>query len=108
MAHKLEHDLATYNAATLAAVVFLAPYAVDGYSAILVWVIPTYGKFEVEQYRAVRTHMAELCSNAAFADRHNVLSILLSADTDGDVRRSREMQASLVSWKPESPHIPFR
>ena len=56
--------------------------------------------------------MAELCGNAAFWDRHGYL---LSADTDGDTQRSREMQAALyaegastLSWMPEIPHIPFQ
>ena len=112
LAQRLERDPDTYHAASQATVVFLAPHTEEGYSAIPVWVIPTCGKFKADHCHAVRKHMAELCGNAAFRDRH---AYLLSADTDGDARRSREMQAALygegastLSWMPEIPHIPFQ
>ena len=78
-----KQDSASYHAATPATVVFLAPHTAEGYSAIPVWVSPTCGKVKAEHCRAVRKHMAELCSNATFADHHGVL---LYADTDGDAR----------------------
>ena len=94
LAQRLEQDQHTYHAANQATVVFLAPHTEEGYSAIPVWVIPTCGRFKAEHCRAVRKHMAELCGNAAFRDRHG---FLLSADTDGDARRSREMPAALYA-----------
>ena len=57
-------------------------------------------------------HPMPRCGNAPFRDRHGYL---LSADTDHDARRSREMQAALyaegastLSWMPEMLHIPFQ
>ena len=112
LAQRLEQDRDTYHAANQATVVFLAPHTEEGYSAIPVWVIPTCGRFKADHCHAVWKHMAELCGNAAFRDRHGYL---LSADTDGDARRSREMQAALyaegastLSLMPEIPHIPFQ
>ena len=112
LAQRLEQDLDTYHAANQATVVFLAPHTEEGYSAVPVWVIPTCGRFKADHCHAVRKHMAELCGNAAFRDRHGNLP---SADTDGDAQRSREMQAALyavgastLSWMPELPHIPFQ
>ena len=112
LAPRLEQDPHTYHAANQATVVFLAPHTAEGYSAIPVWVIPTCGRFKADHCHAVRKHMAELCGNAAFRDRHGYL---LSADTDGDARRSTEMQpalyaegASTLSWMPEIPHILFQ
>ena len=112
LARRLEQDPDTYHAANQASVVFLAPHTEVGYSAILVWVIPTCGRFKAEHCHAVRKHMAELCGNVTFRDRHG---FLLSGDRDDDARRSREMQAALyaegastLSWMPEIPHIPFQ
>ena len=51
LAQRLEHNLGTHHAANQATVVFLAPHAEEGYSAIPtipVWVIPTCGKFKGE------------------------------------------------------------
>ena len=70
LAQRLEQDLDTYHAANQATVVFVAPHTEDGYSAIPVWVIPTCGNFKAQHSHAVRKHMAELCGNAAFRDRH--------------------------------------
>ena len=42
--------------------------------------------------RAIRHHMAALCSTAALRDCH---SILVSADADGDLRFSDKLQAAL-------------
>ena len=94
LAQRLEQDSNTYHAANQATVVFLSPHREEGYSAIPVWVIPTCGRFKAEHCRAVRKHMAELCGNAAFWDRHG---FHLSADTDGDARWSREMQVALYA-----------
>ena len=112
LAQRLEQDPDTYHAANQATLVLLAPHTEEGYSAIPVWVIPTCGRFKADHCHAVRKHMAELCGNAAFRGRHGYL---LSADTDGDARRSREMQtalyaegASTLSWMPEIPHIPYQ
>ena len=92
--------------------VFLAPHTQEGHSAITVWVIPTCGRFKAEHCPALRTYMGKLCGNAAFRDRHG---FLLSADTEGDARWSREMQAALYAEGPRTlcgmpkiPHIPFR
>ena len=112
LAQWLQQDPDTYHAANQATVVFVAPHTEEGYSASPVWVIPTCGRFKAEHCHAVRKHMAELCGNAAFLDRHG---FLLSADTEGDARRSREMQlalyangASTLRWMLEIPHIPFQ
>ena len=112
LAQRPEQDPDTYHAANQATVVFLAPHTEDWYSAIPVWVIPTCGKCKAECCHAVRKHMAELCSNVAFQDRHG---FVLSADTDGYGGQSREMQgalyaegASTLSRMPEIPHIPFQ
>ena len=112
LAQRLEQDPGTYHTANKATVVFLAPHLEEGYSAIPVWVIPAYGSVKVEHCHAVRKHMAELCGNDGFRDRHG---FLLSPDTDGDARRSREMQFALyaagartLSWLPEIPHIPVQ
>ena len=92
-------------------VVFLAPHTAEGYTAVPVWVIPPCGTFKAEHCHAIRKHMAELCGNAAFRERHGCL---LFADTESDARRSCWMQAALyvegastVSWMPNIPHIPF-
>ena len=112
LAQRLEQDPDTYHAANQATVVIVAPHTEEGYSAVPVFVIPTCGRFKADHCHAVRKHMAELCGNAAFRDRHGYL---LSADTDGDARRSREKQAALhvegvstLSWMPEIPHFPFQ
>ena len=94
LAQRPEQDSNTCDAANQATVVFPAPHTVEGYSAIAVWVIPTCGRFKAEHCHAVRKHMVELCGNAAFWDRHG---FLLSVDTDGDTRQSREMQAALYA-----------
>ena len=111
LAQELEQDPNTYHAANQATVVFLAPHTEEGYSAIRVWVISTCGRSKAEHCYSFRKYMAELCGNAAFWDLNGFLP---SADTDGDARRSREMQASLYAeggstlpWMPEIPHIPF-
>ena len=83
LAQRLEQASDRYHASNEAAVVFLVPHTEDGYSAIPLWVIPTCGLFKAEHCHAVRKHMAKLCGNAAFWDRH---SFLLSADTDGDAK----------------------
>ena len=112
LAQRLEQNPDTYHAANQATVVFLAPHTEKGYYAIPLWVIPTCGRFKAEHCHTIRKHMAELCGNAAFRDRHG---FLLSAHTDGDARRSRRMQGALyaegadtLSWMPEIPHIPFQ
>ena len=88
LAQRLEQDPETYHAANQATVVFLAPHTEEGYFVIPMWVIPTCGRFNAEHSHAVRKHMTELCSNASFRDHR---SFLLSADTDSDARRHREM-----------------
>ena len=112
LARRLEQALDTYHTANQATMVFLAPHTEEGRSAIPVGVIPTCGTFKAERCHSVRKHMAELCGNAPFRDRHG---FLLSADTHGDARRSREMQAALyaegastLSWMLVNPHIPFQ
>ena len=57
-------------------------------------------------------HMAQLCGDATFRDDHGFLRTI---DTDGDARRSRDMQAALYaegasthSWTPKIPQIPFQ
>ena len=92
MAQRLEQDPDTYHTANQATVVFLAPHTEEGCFAISVSVIPTCSRLKAERCHAVRKHAVELCINAAFRDRHG---FLLSADTDGDARRSREMQAAM-------------
>ena len=101
VAQRPKQDPDTYHTANQATVVFLAPHTEKGYwySAISVWVIPTCGRFKAEHWHAVRKHMAELCGNAAFWDRHG---FLLSAGTDGDARRSCEMQAALYAEGPST------
>ena len=84
VAQQLEQEPATYHATTLATVVLVASHTAEGYSAIHIWAIPTCGKFKVGHCLVVHKHMAELCSNAAFMDRHGVL---LSADTGSDTLR---------------------
>ena len=112
LAELLEQDPGTYHAANHAMVVLSAPHAEEGCSAIPVWVIPTCGKFKGECCHAMRKHMAELCGNAAFRDRHG---FLVSVDTDGDARWSHEKPAALYpegasthSSILEIPHIPFQ
>ena len=112
LAQRLKQVPQTYHAANQATVVFVAPRTAEEYSAIPVWVIPTCGRFKAAHCHAVRKHMAELCGNGVFWDRHG---FFLSADTDCDARRSREMQAALyaegastLSWMPQIPHIPFQ
>ena len=54
LAQRLEQDQDTYHAANRAAVVFLEPHTEEEYSAILVWVIPTCGRFKADHCHAVR------------------------------------------------------
>ena len=87
-AHRLKQDPMTYHTANPATVVFLAPHAEEGYSAIPLLVIPTSGRCKAEHCHAMRKHMVDLCSNAAFSDCYG---FPLSAATDGDARQSCEM-----------------
>ena len=52
-AEQLEHEPASYHAAALATVVFLAPHTAEGYSAISVWVMLPRGNFKGEHCRGV-------------------------------------------------------
>ena len=70
----------------LPVLVFRAPHA---YSTVPVWVLPTCWKLKVD---ALRHHMAKLCSNATFWDRHGILML---AKRDPDWRCSHEFQAAL-------------
>ena len=83
-----------YHATTQATVVFLAPHASEAYLAILVWALPTCGKYKVEDCRAARQHMATLCSMATFRDRHGIRVLV---DMGVDSRCSCELQAALYA-----------
>ena len=91
LAQQLEEHPDTYQATNRAAVVCPAPHTEQENYTIPMWVIRTCGKFKARHSHAVWKPMAELCLNAAFQDR----GFLLSADANGDTRRSREMEAAL-------------
>ena len=73
--------------------------------------IPTCGKFTGDHCRAVRHHMVKLRGSAAFRDCHG---ILVSADTGGDLRRSRDLNALnaesaiIEAWIPKVAHNPMQ